>query len=62
MKPVQQVYLEEPMKKMYTEQHSCSTMVRDAEMKPVADKMESIWKLLCELVVLNFGYLRRVTT
>jgi hypothetical protein len=40
MKQVQQVYLEEPMKKMYKEQNSCSTKVRDAEMKPVADKME----------------------
>jgi len=40
MKPVQQVYLEERMKKMYTEQHSCSMKVRDAEMNPAADKME----------------------
>jgi hypothetical protein len=28
------------MKKMYTEQHSCSMKVRDAEMKPAADKIE----------------------
>jgi hypothetical protein len=34
-----QVYLEEPVMKMYTEQHSCSMKVRDAEMKPAADKM-----------------------
>jgi hypothetical protein len=62
IKPVRQIYLEEPVMKMYTEQHSCSVEVRDAERKPAADKVESIWKLHYELVVMDFGYLRRVTT
>jgi len=45
MKPVQ-VYLEEPMTKMYTEQHSCSMKLRDAEMKPTANKMEKHMEII----------------
>lgn len=31
--------------KMYREQHSCSMKVRDAEMKPAADKMEKLMEI-----------------